>query len=158
MNHLCKHISEQLVSTFEGEAWYGDSMRTILEGIKCEQALSRPIPSAHSIWELVRHLEAWCQFSSGAVQGIPIPGWPQMPQEQDFPPIVKNDDQAWKQDRTSLFTSHLALAETIEKFSDSRLEEIVPGRPYKFYRLFQSVIQHAVYHGGQIALLKKTLT
>jgi len=80
----------------------------------------------------------------------------QMPQEQDFPPIVENDDQAWTRDRTSLYTSHLALAETIEKFGDSRLEEIVPGRPYKFYRLFQSVIQHAVYHGGQIALLKRT--
>jgi DinB superfamily len=157
MNHLCKHISEQLVSTFEGEAWYGDSVRKILEGIHCEQALSHPIPSAHSIWELVRHLEAWCQFASGAVRGIPIPDWPQMPQEQDFPPIVENDDPAWKQDRMSLYTSHLALAETIEKFGDSRLEEIVPGRPYKFYRLFQSVIQHAVYHGGQIALLKKML-
>jgi hypothetical protein len=31
----------------------------------------------------------------------------------------------------------------------------VPGRTYNFYHLFQGMIQHAVYHGGQIALLKK---
>ncbi len=31
-----------------------------------------------------------------------------------------------------------------------------PGRTYNFYRLFQSMTQHAVYHSGQIALLKKS--
>jgi hypothetical protein len=49
------------------------------------------------------------------------------------------------------------LVEAIKGFGDSRLEATVPGRPYKFYRLFQSTTQHAVYHGGQIALLKKAL-
>ena len=34
----------------------------------------------------------------------------------------------------------------------------VPGRTYNFYRLFQSATQHAVYHSGQIALLKKMAT
>ena len=43
----------------------------------------------------------------------------------------------------------------MNRFSDERLEDIVPGRTYNFYRLFQSMTQHAVYHSGQIALLKK---
>jgi hypothetical protein len=33
----------------------------------------------------------------------------------------------------------------------------VPGRNYTFYRLFQSTMQHAVYHAGQSALLKRML-
>jgi hypothetical protein len=57
----------------------------------------------------------------------------------------------------SLFANHLKLVDATKEFSDVRLEETVPGRPYKFYRLFHSTIQHAVYHAGQIALLKKAL-
>jgi hypothetical protein len=37
----------------------------------------------------------------------------------------------------------------------ARLEVIVPGRTYNFYRLFQSTTHPAIYHAGQIALLKK---
>jgi hypothetical protein len=157
MDTECKHIAEQLSSTLNGEAWYGDSVRKILEGVTSARALSHPIPSAHSIWDLVHHVDAWCKFAYGAVNGIAIPGWPDMPQEQDFPPVIDKGDEAWQQSLQSLFTNHMKLVEAIRGFGDARLEDMVPGRPYKFYRLFQSTTQHAVYHAGQIALLKKAL-
>jgi hypothetical protein len=157
MDTKCKHIADELSSTLNGEAWYGDSVRRILEGVTSEQAFSHPIPSAHSIWELVHHVEAWCKFANGAVQGSPIPGWPDMPQDQDFPPVVDKSREAWQETVSSLFANHLKLVEAINGFGDSRLETTVPGRPYNFYRLFQSTTQHAVYHTGQIALLKKAL-
>jgi hypothetical protein len=130
MNTECKHIADELFSTLNGEAWYGDCVQKILEGVTSEQALSHPIPSAHSIWELVHHLEAWCKFAYGAVQGISIPGWPDMPQEQDFPPVIDQDHQAWQQAVRSLFANHLKLVEAIKGFGDSRLEATVPGSPY----------------------------
>jgi hypothetical protein len=40
----------------------------------------------------------------------------------------------------------------------SRLEEMVPGKEgahYTFYYMLQGVVQHELYHAGQIALLKK---
>ena len=49
-----------------------------------------------------------------------------MPQEQDFPPVIDQDPQAWQQAVRSLFANHLKLVEAIEGFSDSRLEETVP--------------------------------
>jgi len=55
----------------------------------------------------------------------------------------------------SCFSTHLKLVEAIKVFTDERLDATVPGRTYNFYRLFQSTTQHAVYHAGQIALLKK---
>jgi hypothetical protein len=157
MDTECKRIAEELLFTLNGEAWYGDSVKKILDGVTSEQALSHPIPSAHSIWELVHHVDAWCKFANEAVQGVSIPGWPDMPQEQDFPPVIDRDDQAWQRAIRSLFANHLKLVGAINGFGDSRLEMTVPGRPYKFYRLFQSAKQHAVYHAGQIALLKKAL-
>jgi hypothetical protein len=157
MNTECRHIAEELFSTLNGEAWYGDSVRKILEGVTSVQAASHPIPGVHSIWELVRHVEAWCKFAIGAVQGIAIPGWPEMPREQDFPPVIDKDAHTWQEALQSFFDNHQKLTQAIREFGDLRLEETVPGRPYNFYRLFQSATQHAVYHAGQIVMLKKMM-
>jgi len=40
----------------------------------------------------------------------------------------------------------------------ARLEEITPGTSYSNYVLLHGVIQHDLYHAGQIALLKKTMS
>lgn len=155
MNTECNRIAYQLASTINGEAWYGDSLREILDQVTTKQAQARPMPNAHSIWELVLHVEAWVKFAMGAVQGVPIPPWPAMPKELDFPPVTNTSEQAWKQTVSSFFSNHLKLVEAIKGFGDERLETTVPGRTYNFYRLFQSTTLHAVYHAGQIALLKK---
>src|SRR5437588_2198693 len=157
MNTECNRIAYALASAISGDAWYGDSLRKILDNVTAKQAEARPIPNAHSIWELVVHVEAWVKFCLGAVQGTPIPAWSTMPKEQDWPPVAATTDQAWQQAMNSFFSSHLKLAEELKALSDCRLEATVPGRPYTFYHLFQGMIQHAVYHGGQIALLKKML-
>lgn len=151
----CKRIADQLNSTINGEAWFGDSLREILEGVTARQAESHPIAKAHSIWELVVHVEAWVNFGLGAIEGKPIPAWPAMPKELDWPLVTQTSDTAWKQATKSFFASHAKLVEAVKRFGDKRLEETVPGRDYDFYHLFQSATQHAIYHGGQIALLKK---
>jgi hypothetical protein len=155
MSTECNRIASQLASTISGEAWYGDSLRQILEGVTAKQAQSHPIPNAHSIWELLCHLEAWVRFALGAVDGVPIPAWPAMPVELDWPAVSDTSEAAWQQAVSSAVSQHLKLVETIKAFPDERLEATVPGRTYNFYRLFQSTTQHAVYHSGQIALLKK---
>jgi hypothetical protein len=38
---------------------------------------------------------------------------------------------------------------------ESRLAEQVPGKDYDFYHMLHGAVQHALYHAGQIALLKK---
>ena len=47
---------------------------------------------------------------------------------------------------------------SIEGFGDSRLKDIVPGRQYDFYFLFHGIVQHSLYHGGQIAMLKRAVS
>ena len=153
----CQRIADQLVSNIDGDAWYGDSLRKILENVTAEQARRQPIPNAHSIWELVLHLNAWVELYAGALQGRPIPPWPGMPQEMDWPPLKAVDETAWRECVRSLFENHSELADRIARFPDERLESTVPGRSYDFRQLFQGASLHAVYHAGQIALLKKML-
>jgi DinB superfamily len=151
----CKRIAHQLACTISGEAWYGDSLQDVLRDVTATQAATHPIPGAHSTWELISHLTAWVEFALGALDGVPIPPWPGVPVELDWPPIIDTSSPAWKCATDAFFTDHFRLVERIAAFTDVRLEDVVPGRDYNFYRLFQSTIQHAVYHAGQIALLKK---
>src|SRR5262245_59779081 len=118
MNTECNRIADQLASTLNGEAWYGDSLREILAGVTAEQALSHPIPSAHSIWELVVHVEAWCNLALGAMQGVPIPAWATMAKELDWPPVTGTSEPEWQAAVTSLFSSHLRFIEGIKGFED----------------------------------------
>ena len=157
MTRECNRIAEALASAINGEAWYGDSVREILDKITAKQAQARPVANAHSIWELVVHIEAWVILAEGALRGTPIPAWSTMPKEMDWPLVGVTNDQTWKRATESFFSSHLRLVEGIKNLGDERLETTVPGRPYDFYHLFHGIIQHAVYHVGQIALLRKAL-
>jgi DinB superfamily len=132
-------------------------VREILQGISATGAQARPLPNGHSIWELVLHVEAWCKFAHGAVHGKVIPAWPFEQTEMDWPPVGEPSEKAWQSAMSSFFANHQRLVEAINTFGDDRLETTVPGRTYDFYRLFQGSTQHAIYHAGQIALLKKIL-
>ena len=72
MSTECNRIAHQLSSTINGEAWYGDSLQRILQDVTAGQAQAHAIPGAHSIWELICHLDAWVNFTLGAVHGVPI--------------------------------------------------------------------------------------
>ena len=54
-----------------------------------------------------------------------------------------------------LFENAKRLAQAIEFFTDDRLKEAVPGREYDFYYLFHGIVQHSLYHGGQISMLRR---
>jgi hypothetical protein len=157
MNIECNRIGSQLASTINGEAWYGNSVQEILAGITAAQACAHPIADAHSIWELVCHLQGWVELSCGAAKGTPIPAWPGMPHDMDWPVIKHRDESAWRETVGAFFASYRNLEEIIRSFGDERLDSTVPGRTYNFSRLFEGMIQHAIYHSGQIAILKKAL-
>jgi hypothetical protein len=94
-----------LASTLNGEAWYGDSLRQILEGVTAKQAQAHAVPNAHSIWELLYHVEAWVKFAISPVDGAPIPPWPAMPVQLDWPAVTDTNEPAWKRAVDSFFCS-----------------------------------------------------
>jgi hypothetical protein len=155
MTSESERSAHQLAATINGEAWYGDSLREILADVTAERARARPIAGAHSIWEILAHLDAWIAFFSAAVDGVPIPPWTSMPHESDWPPVRGDDERAWQECVGSFFRHHAEFVNKMRSFEDERLESPVPGRTYDFRRMFQSASLHAAYHAGQIALLKK---
>lgn len=153
MNSESLRIASQLRHAFAGEPWHGPPLRELLADVTPEQARSWPIPGAHSIWELVLHIDVWVQAAFGTTQGIPMPRLYRT--EKDWQVVTDGDAVAWTQATDCLFQSAEQLAQAIEEFTDARLQDTVPGRTYDFYYLFHGIVQHSLYHGGQIAMLSK---
>jgi len=147
-------LADQIRRAFDGEAWHGDSVLEILKDVDAATAAARPIMSAHSIWELVLHIATWDDVTIQRAGGKAL-----MPtDEQNFPPVKDSSEAAWKKDVERLKKTHNKLIETVAAFPDSRLHDQVPGKTgdyYDFYYLFSGIVQHELYHAGQIALLKK---
>ena len=153
MNSECLRIADQLRRAFAGDPWHGSPLRELLAEVEAGQARARPLASAHSIWELVLHIDAWVNAACEAARGVPMPKM--VGTERDWPRVADGSAAAWAQTTNHLFQSTEHLAREIEGLGDARLAETVPGRAYDFYYLFHGIVQHSLYHGGQIALLKK---
>lgn len=147
-------IADQLGRAFNGDAWHGDSVFEILDGVTAVQAAARPIKNAHSIWELVLHIAAWDgavlrQLSAAAVE---------LSDAENFPAVADVSEAAWRKTLAEVSRVHQELVKTVAALPDSRLDQTVPGKEgahYTFYYMLHGVVQHGLYHAGQIALLKK---
>ena len=66
-------------------------------------------------------------------------------------------DEAWAEARGLLECSRRAVELELAAFDEARLDQPVAGQTYSAYVLAHGAAQHALYHAGQIALLKKSL-
>lgn len=78
--------------------------------------------------------------------------------ERDWPALRDDSAAAWMVAQDQMFQNAGKLAQAIERFDDAKLQDTVPGRQYDFYHLFHGIVQHSLYHGGQIAMLKKAMS
>jgi len=147
-------LADQIHRAFEGEAWHGDSLLELLKGVNAATAAAKPIKNAHSIWELILHIAAWDDVVRLRTGGKAI-----MPtDEQNFPPVKDTSEAAWNKALEETKRTHNELVKAVAAFPDSRLQEQVPGKTqsyYNFFYMFSGIVQHELYHAGQIALLKK---
>lgn len=155
MNSESARIADQLRRAFRGDAWHGPSLLDLLAEITPEQARARPMRSVHSIWELVLHIDIYLQVGFEATKGTPMPKL--YGTERDWPALTDDSAEGWFDAQDSLFQNAEKLANAIEKFDDTKLQDTVPGRSYDFYYLFHGIVQHSLYHAGQIAILKKAI-
>jgi uncharacterized damage-inducible protein DinB len=73
-------------------------------------------------------------------------------EEENFP---KETD--WPSALNALLQSQEELVKALNSFSEKRLSDIVPTRTYDFNTMLYGIIQHDIYHTGQIVLLTKHL-
>jgi uncharacterized damage-inducible protein DinB len=146
-------FADELKIIHEADAWHGPALQELLAGVTAEQAAARPIPNAHSIWELISHITAWENVVCLRLEGRAV----DEPEEGDFPPVEDTSEDAWKQTLNKLNATHARFIERVASLSEANLGEAVEGRTYTVDYQLRSAVRHHVYHAGQIALLKKAL-
>lgn len=146
-----ERIADQLRRAYEGGAWHGPSVSEVLQGVNAQTASKRPIPNAHTIWEIVHHIHAWQDATLRRLKGQAV----KLTHEQDWPPVKASDEQSWKSDLLILEKSAKALLAAVNRLKDADLQKPISGGDYNFYFLLHGLIQHDLFHAGQIALLKK---
>jgi len=150
----CARLADQIRRAFEGEAWHGDPLLKILKDVNAKRAAARPIKNAHTIWELVLHIAAW----DGAVLRRTGGKAAKVSAKQNFPIVTDTSETAWQSALARLQQTHDDLVKAVAEFPDSRLQEQVPGKTakyYNFFYMFSGIVQHELYHAGQIVMLKK---
>ena len=150
MNEI-ERINDQLKRAFEGGAWSGPSVMETLKGVNAAQAAARPIPDAHNIWELVLHIAAWNGAGRRRLEGDRA----ELPDEENWPPVSDTSDDAWKAAINNLIEEDRKLRESIGRVDVSKLDEPILQGMSSVYSTLQGVVQHDLYHTGQIAILKK---
>jgi len=150
MDSRMSQIADAYHRATVGDAWYGPSLEELLKKISAELAAVPPVPGSHSILELLQHLLLWNDRVLNATDEHPMPKW-QADKEWAEPPIP------WKELLAHWHKSRDLLEERIRKFPVGDLKKQVAGRDYDYEVLLRGIVEHAIYHSGQIAMVLSML-
>ena len=146
-----KRLAKEIEKALNGEAWHGPSWRENLDGVSHEAATRRPIPDGHTIAEVLLHGATWNDVVRRRIEGET----PEVTDTENWPLAAFADDAAWSTAVARFFDTGKALVATVDRFPDTKLEEKRPGVEGTWYELISGQLQHALYHAGQVGLLKK---
>jgi uncharacterized damage-inducible protein DinB len=148
-----ERIVEQYDRALHGGAWHGDSVWEILATVSPEQAFRRLSPKAHTVWELVSHMTFWETAVYRRLKKLP----PQNKAELNFPAMPEASAEHWERALEGLRRSNEEFRKALLEISESQLDKPLSAPEYTVYVEVNGVIQHHLYHAGQIALLSRIL-
>jgi uncharacterized damage-inducible protein DinB len=146
-------VLDQLQRAHAGPAWHGPSLREVLDGVDAARAAARPPGGGHSIWELVLHIAVWEDVARRRLEG----DMTRPTDAEDWPAVEDVGEGAWRAALTRLEQAHAALRVAIAALPEERMDEVLRDPGFSIAHLLHGVVQHDLYHAGQIALLRKAV-
>jgi uncharacterized damage-inducible protein DinB len=149
-------FAERALHIHAGPAWHGRSTKELLVGLTADQACQRPAENVHSVAELLGHMMAWRDWAIRMMRGqhdyrividsdVDWPSYERLSDDEWAALLQANDDQM-----DELRTDASAM-------TDEQLDSRVGDRPFDHRWALQFVLDHDVYHGGQIAVARKLI-
>ncbi|MEM7050782.1 MAG: DinB family protein [Acidobacteriota bacterium] len=145
-----REITDGLQEVMAGEPWYGPSLETLLASLDADTAWCSPAMGRHRIVDLVLHLDAWQRL---VLARLDSPRHLEMAPEVNWPEAGEASEEIWQRYRRRLEEGHLRLLTRISSLSPEEQAATVPGLPWSVHEMLRGLIQHHVYHAGQIAQL-----
>jgi uncharacterized damage-inducible protein DinB len=163
MNKEIQSIIKNFETTLTGEPWFGRAVYNLLDeideakvSVKPACPAGRPNDSEHSLLELLWHMNTWAGFALANLEKKP---------SEELKAIEENDwrlidpvKHSWKNGLKELKSIHKKITDILNNKEDSFLKDMVPNREYNFRFMLNGLIQHNIYHAGQVAYLKKLLS
>jgi uncharacterized damage-inducible protein DinB len=150
-----ERLASQLENSVNGNAWHGPALLEVLAGLPADAAAAKPVTGWKSIWELVLHVVVWEGVALRRLSGDHAEFELGGPDDWPAPPAAT--DAAWCLTLKRLRTTTTALATAIRALPQERLDEPILPKYSTCYHHLHWVVQHNLYHGGQIVVLKRAL-
>jgi len=144
-------ILKQYDRVLSADAWHGDPIWQILDGIPAQTAATHPVPNGHSIWEIVAHMTFWEGVVTKRLHGERAG----LVDELNFPAVPAVTEENWRKTLDDFRGSNAAFREALRKLDPTKLDQLSAAGKRTFYEEAHGIIEHHVYHAGQIAVLKK---
>jgi uncharacterized damage-inducible protein DinB len=154
MNREILLLSEKLKDVYEGDPWFGRNAKELLGEVDEHIAFEKP-SAQHSILEILWHMVTWKEFAISRLRNDKqnIRSF----EQNDWRQLDHTDRELWRSGLKKLFQTHNEMIEVLQQQTDEILSQRVEERRYDFRKLLYGVLEHDIYHLGQIAYIKKLL-
>ena len=135
-------------------AWHGPDLKAAVDDVTDELAFWRPSAGRHNIAEITLHHAWYARSVRGQLSGLPLE--PFVIEGEDWFSLPNQTTLSWTQIRSALDSEQLRLAAVIAGIADGRAQRsLISGERLD---LVLGITCHAIYHAGQIQLIKKLRT
>jgi uncharacterized damage-inducible protein DinB len=155
MNKETQSIIRNLQNTLGGEPWFGRAVYPIMEEVDVSKVYTRPKGTEHSLIELLYHMITWAEFTLSKIDkssSLNLAASEEMDWREINPSV-----HTWQAGMDEFRKIHEQIIAVLQTKDDSFLSGIADERKYNFRFLLNGLIQHNIYHLGQIAYLNKLL-
>jgi len=148
-------ITRMIEEIYDGNPWHGESICTKLRDVDYKVAMERPIAGVHTIYELVGHMISWRNYVVRKMMGDSAYKI-ELNSEKDWDQKSEHPPSSWDILKENLKKNQKLIMEELATKDTAWLNTRVPGtEDLSFERLMHGIIQHDIYHLGQIGLVKK---
>ena len=153
-NKEVQSIITNLERVLTGQPWYGEAVMPMLRKIHPAVVYINP-KNSHAAIEILYHMITWAEFTLSRVQNKQDYDL-KAAEEMDWR-IIDPKVHTWVNALDEFEQLHKQLVAELQTKDDAFLSEMVNYREYNFRFLLNGLIQHNIYHLGQIAFLKNLL-
>ena len=156
MDEPVRLLLEVVDQAYTAPAWHGTPLKGTIRGVTAREALWRPGPQRHNIWELVLHTAYWkCMVRRRLLRdpeiSFPREGsnWIELPRPAN--------EAAWKRDRALLDEQHRLLHQAVAGLRTKDLNRRGWHSKWRVKAEVYGIASHDLYHAGQIQILKRLM-
>ena len=155
-NEITNLMDRQRAVIWAEDYWSGETYNDMIGGLTGAEAFLRPHPGLHTVAELISHVLEWRRDNIRKILGDrphPI----RMGAYEDWIPNDDLREKGWEALKREFYGSAEQLCELLRGKDDLFLRESPKGLEETYRFFLDGLINHDIYHLGQIGITLKLL-